>query len=434
MPGAHSYWSASGFARDVACPGSKILSEGLTDRAGASAAWGTIAHDLADHCIQTGEDPRASLDEIREADGITVVIDEEMVACVQDYIDQVKGLSVRMGVAADMTWSEQRVNYAQWLNVDPDAAWGTLDFSAVWIEQAHLLIGDLKTGKGVAVSPTENEQLMLYAGGKLVELDALGIDIDTVELAIIQNRVGDGRAKTWSLTRAELEAWLLGRARSAVATVENARQLQGTIDDSEWQATFLKPGDHCREKFCKARATCPAYRAEVAVVAANIIYPPSSPDEFDDLTVVKPTKDEDADWLAAAYAKLDLVRDWANAVEAEVHDRLNKGERIPGYKLVAGKSGARKWADEKAVEQMLKTFRLKVEEMYDFKLISPTSAEKLAKAETIGKRQWPKLQALITRADGKPAVVPESDPREAITVQPVAEAFEVLAGNVNDLV
>lgn len=432
MPGAHSYWSASGFARDVACPGSKILSEGLTDRAGASAAWGTVAHDLADHCIQTGQRPSDFLDEIRESDGLTVFIDEEMTACVQDYIDQVKGLSTRMGVAADMTWSEQRVNYARWLNVDPDVAWGTLDFSAVWIEQAHLLIGDLKTGKGVSVSPTENEQLMLYAGGKLVELDELGIDIDTVELAIIQNRVGDGRAKTWSLTRAELEAWLLGRARSAVATIENARQTQGTIYDSEWQATFLKPGDHCREKFCKARATCPAYRAAMSREVFDHV--PSSPDEFESLKAVVASADDPADWLAAAYAKLDLVRDWANAVEAEVHDRLNKGEPIPGYKLVAGKSGARKWADEKAVEQMLKTFRLKTEEMYDFKLISPTSAEKLAKAETIGKRQWPKLQSLITRADGKPAVVPESDPREAITVQPVAEAFEVLAGSVNDLV
>ena len=76
---------------------------------------------------------------------------------------------------------------------------------------------------------------------------------------------------------------------------------------------------------------------------------------------------------------------------------------------------------------MLKTFRLKVEEMYDFKLISPTTADKLAKAETIGKRQWPKLQGLIVQSEGKPHVAPASDPRPALDIRPVADDFEALA-------
>ena len=61
--------------------------------------------------------------------------------------------------------------------------------------------------------------------------------------------------------------------------------------------------------------------------------------------------------------------------------------------------------------------------MYDMKVISPTSAEKLAKVETIGKRQWPKLQTLITQSDGKPHVAPVSDSRPALTVTPVADDF-----------
>ena len=85
-------------------------------------------------------------------------------------------------------------------------------------------------------------------------------------------------------------------------------------------------------------------------------------------------------------------------------------------------------------EAVLKAMRVKHEQMYDYKLISPTTAEKLAKAEVIGPRQWPKLQALITRADGKPSVAPESDKRPAICVKPVADDFEVVEESVEDLV
>lgn len=60
---------------------------------------------------------------------------------------------------------------------------------------------------------------------------------------------------------------------------------------------------------------------------------------------------------------------------------------------------------------MLKAFRLKDDQIYDRKVISPTTAEKLAKAEAIGKRQWPKLAALIVQPEGKPSVAPAADPR-----------------------
>ena len=67
--------------------------------------------------------------------------------------------------------------------------------------------------------------------------------------------------------------------------------------------------------------------------------------------------------------------------------------------------------------------RLKESEMYDFKLISPASAEKLAKAKVIGPRQWPKVQELITQSDGKAHVAPASDSRPALVVTPVVDDF-----------
>ena len=67
--------------------------------------------------------------------------------------------------------------------------------------------------------------------------------------------------------------------------------------------------------------------------------------------------------------------------------------------------------------------RLKTEEMFELSLISPTSAEKLAKAKIIGPRQWPALQALIGRSDPKPSVAPVTDKREAYVPAPVADDF-----------
>ena len=67
--------------------------------------------------------------------------------------------------------------------------------------------------------------------------------------------------------------------------------------------------------------------------------------------------------------------------------------------------------------------RLKTEQMYDLSIISPTTAEKLHKAGTIGVKQWPKLQTLITKADGKPSVAPASDKRPALMIAAAEDGF-----------
>lgn len=129
--------------------------------------------------------------------------------------------------------------------------------------------------------------------------------------------------------------------------------------------------------------------------------------------------------LAVLMESVDLVEGWCKAVRAEVERRLLAGTAVPGYKLVQGRQGNRAFADETAAEALMKTFRLKREEMYDFVLISPTSAEKLAADGIIGKKQWPKLQEMIRRSDGKPSVAPASDKRPALVIGKVEDDFEV---------
>jgi len=132
----------------------------------------------------------------------------------------------------------------------------------------------------------------------------------------------------------------------------------------------------------------------------------------------------DDEWLSAAMGQAEQIEGWLKAVRAEVERRLLAGKSVPGYKLVKGKQGNRAWRDAEAAEALLKSFRLKIDEMYDMKVISPTTAEKVL-AES--PKRWAKAQVLITRADGKPSVAPLSDKRPALEVKPVAEEFEDLS-------
>ena len=407
---AHSKLSASAADRWMACPGSVALSAGLPDNTSEYAAWGSVAHRIADECLTKSKDPATFVGLRYNQDGYAITVDDDMAECVQTYLGNLR----EMTAGADLFESETRTNYSTWLNVDQDLAWGTADATA--LIGTELQVHDLKTGRGVEVDAVENRQMMLYAGGKLLEMEALGIEVETVRLVIHQPRVRKAPSE-WRLTRDELVDWLMGDARQAAQRVLQAAQ---PLDE------FMAAGDHCR--WCRAKATCPALRAEVAGTVGER---EDITDAFEPVAVAHLGNPDPSRALAACLAKVDMIEDWCSAVRAESLRRLSAGEPVPGYKLVQGKRGARAWANPTEAEKVLREqFRLPVEKAYDLKLISPTTAEKLAKAGDIGPRQWAKVIPLIVQRDGAPSVAPVSDNRPAITVQPVAEAFDVQAGDL----
>jgi len=160
-------------------------------------------------------------------------------------------------------------------------------------------------------------------------------------------------------------------------------------------------------QWCRAKATCPALREDVLA-------------DFD--VVVPETADEDD--LARVMANADMIENWVKAVRAEVERRLLAGTPVRGYKLVQGKRGNRQWESPEVAEATLKAMRIKHDMMYDYKLASPTSIEKLVKADEIGPRQWTKIQTLITQSAGQPSVAPESDKRPALVTSVDASEFD----------
>lgn len=437
------------------CPGKKVMEAGKPDVNTIYAAEGTAAHQLLTWALNQKADADFFLGlEIKVNEKGRVIpegsdevaewafkVDDDMAGFVQTCIDYVKDLAGANGTIIVDT----KVNYSTYLGVEFDVAWGTAD--VIVLRGNEIIVVDFKYGRGVEVSAGyddlennrshPNPQMALYALGALAEYEPFG-DFTHARMAISQPRI-NSKPSEYDLSVEALVQWAEDEAQDAVAKCNLAA-------DAFEIAAYLEPGEkQC--KFCRAKATCPALRNEVASAVA-LTPTPATPEEFADMEVLtdslKPNDGEDdAAWLAACLSKADLIEDWVKAVRAEVERRLLAGDQVPGYKLVQGKKGNRQWVDPKAAEELFKTMRLKEAQMYDFTLISPTTAEKLAPkydkagklvppkegvpAPIIGPRQWPKVKELITQKDGKAHVAPVDDPRPALVITPVVDDFETAA-------
>lgn len=394
----HALFSASAASRWINCAASLKLAKQFPSTSNSYADEGTCAHEVAAQCLRTGQDAIEFVD--RVFSGVT--FDEDMAEDVQSFVDDIRALA-----EGHTLMIEQRVYYGKYISQPDELSFGTADAIILMNCGTEVQIRDLKFGKGVPVPAKDNEQLRLYALGTLDLLDMLGAadGVKHVRIGIHQPRIGND--SEWVYTVQEL----LEFAEHCGAAAKRAMEDEPPFTPGEKQ---------CR--FCPAKGKCKAY---ANFTLGNVI------DDFDDLdNGIPPIPDPEATTrlmtnaqLGAAMDKVDMIEKWCTAIRAQVETELLSGRDVPGYKLVTGRKGQRKWIDSYAVIDAMKSMRLRFEDMYTFKLISPAQAEKLLKKEP---RRWARLAKMFEQTDGPPSVAPAGDKREAIRVRPATDDFDDL--------
>lgn len=107
------------------------------------------------------------------------------------------------------------------------------------------------------------------------------------------------------------------------------------------------------------------------------------------------------------------VRAWANAVEKEALTRISLDKKIPGFKLVHGRSN-RAWSNPDKLRKQLLKMGFILDQIAPRELLSPAGVETLLKSEKRSS-EWGTIAPLVTRPPGKLAIAPATDPRPEIT-------------------
>lgn len=387
--GKHALLSPSSAARWMRCPASVVVTRDMPEDSSPYAIEGTCAHRLAELLLNGADGFPAD----EAAKVIAAGVDpDSLVEPVRVYVDYVRSLGSEIVTEVSLDISL--------ITKEPEAR-GTSD--AVVFSEGVLHVCDLKYGKGEPVSADGNPQLAIYAGAALAAFDFLG-EIREVCMHIVQPRLNS--ISVWRVSVDELMAFLADVTRAGAQCL---RLLDEYRDPDTVPAEFFQPcAKACR--FCRSRGKCAAL-AKYALSVAGLDLP-------------APLKASlDVQQLAYILDRIGLIKSWMGEVEAAAHAALMEGREVPGYKLVEGRAGSRKWTDESKAEKLLKAWKVPADFRYVKSLISPTQAEKLLKLKTLTDEQWAELCGYVSREPGKPTVVPASDKRPAISGRPAAEDF-----------
>lgn len=389
-PGVHSEHGASSAYRWTACPGSVVLSRGIPRRDTDYSREGTAAHALAELSYKRARSPSTWLGETIEG----VEVSEDMVDAVDVYLTYLTQL-VELD---DVVRIEERVSLEK-LN-PPAPMFGTCDCLVYRKSEKKLFVIDYKHGAGVPVEARGNKQLRYYALGAMLSLGKTE-PVDVIESVVVQPRAPhqDGPIRSEVYSAGEL--------------LDYAADLIDAVKLSLEPNAPLKAGSHC--KFCPASARCPERRSHAMEVAqvdfANDIITPPDPRLLPIETV--------GDLLT----KIDIIEDWATSLRAFAKEQLEKGERVPGWKLVQ-KRPIRKWAEDESVivNRLVEATDIDRDALFhEPELKSPAQIEKI-----VGKKRFP--SDLVVAVSSGLTLAAEHDKRPAAAVDAASE-FAALTVN-----
>jgi hypothetical protein len=367
------------------CPGSVAIESSVPDsESSVFALEGTAAHELCRYfaMLSASESdisqhigkplksilPVIDVDIDLESSIRNIIIDPKMAAGVWKYCKYVYDL-----LNGESPLNRDIVQFEQYVKTDFGVG-GTADCIVIdWPAELHII--DFKYGKRVSVDPFENLQLLIYAIGALNIED----DIEKVTLHIIQPRDKYGNhIKTWTLSKDELETKWIPKLKKAVSNCHNK------------QTTF-KLGDWCR--WCKGASAgiCP----KVTRTAQKLT------------KTKKDTKvPADIKKLSKLLQSEKAVLEYFNRAKMEAFNRLQRGESIPGYKLVQS-FGNTTWKDADEVESDAISYGFS-RYLYNTKLKTPNQLKKRLKENDFD-TDW--IDEMTHKPSKGLVLVPDTDKR-----------------------
>ena len=394
----HAELGAASSARWMNCAGSVPLARPyLGGGASSYAAEGTVAHTIAQAAL--AKEPLPPIGALVTVDGHEVLVTEEMLDAVNEYLDIVRPLLAK----AQDGGVEIRVRIE---SVPPTAeCYGTADFVAVIGRK--LTVVDLKYGKGVHVHVANNSQALFYA---LAVVETLHLDglIDEIEIIVCQPRIDGAERQSWTIDIIDLWMW---RDAKLIPAVQRILDGDRSLTDGPW----------CR--FCPALAICPL-KHELAMQAAEDAFDTG----FDDM---RNNDDLPPEGVAERLVLALRLEDWIDKLKEHAALMIHRGEDVPGFKLVEGRSN-RKWAgeDSDVLRELVDRGKFTPKDAERFykpaELQSPAQIEKTLKRMGRTQTQF-LLEGLINKPTGKPSLAPAADPRPAMAIMTAREAFRLSA-------
>lgn len=404
MPGQHARLGPSGADRWMLCPGSVDAEAVEPNESNEWAAEGTVAHWVFEQCLRHDLEPFHFVGRTRrviEEDGkvFDIKIDDDMCEHLQPIIDEVRDMG------GDQHY-ELKLDLSRWM---PEQ-FGTLDVGIILREQNLIVIRDLKYGAGLPVFPEKNRQLRIYALGFWDNVARkfwkTGEEKPRIRIVIDQPR-NHGGGGVWECSFDELLDFGDEVEDAAEATNDpNAPRIPG-----EKQCGYCRSAMnlHCREyeKWVAAQVDLKLKDFTEETTDADIEAKLPDPEK------ISPEK------RAAILKVAPVIRQFLNRIHADCIADALQGRPTGGLKAVVSRKGIRKWRDEEAGLEWLEANIPESKSIYKPReIVSPAGAEKLLGTKIVtvaptkkGRGKAPVVCFDIVQDEGKPTLVPDSDPR-----------------------
>lgn len=369
----HALLSPSSAHRWLNCPLAPRLEATLPEKPSEYAQEGTVAHSV---CEITA---KKKFKKVKAAEYNRVIKrlksnaawDDEMLHTAELYVEHLTERAMAFANEPYIAF-EVKVDVSDYV---PEA-FGRCD--CVMFGADTLIITDYKHGKGVPVSPDENPQLMLYALGALKLYKPLfGEALKKVEVYIDQPRRDSYEG--WGCDINELLAW----GESIKPKAQMAYMGFGEYHAGSW----------CQ--FCRANGICKAQAEQETGAFDDFAAAVGNPN-----AILTPTE------MGEVLQRGETLVAWYETIKAKALESLLNGEKIPGYKVVEGRS-SRCWTDQdKALDKLQ-------ESGIDRAIIYDSVPKSLAQLEKVlGVAKFKELVGeYVIKPMGKPTLAPENDSR-----------------------